>query len=154
MLNIFFITKCYICPSCDSLIAKILHITLGFFLLFGSTGFTVKKHFCQQELESISFLPTNSCCKSKSHSACKKAISGCEKDCCKSELAYFHSDQVQEIQEVEILSLKKRSLVLSSIFCTWNSLVAENFQLHRSYLTYKPPIVQRNLSTLFQVFRL
>lgn len=136
------------------MIANFLHITLGFFLLIGSTGFTIKKHYCQHKLESVSFLPTNSCCKFKSHRACKKSESDCEKGCCNSELAYFHSDQVQEIQEVKILSLEEASLFFSSIFFSSHKLKAENLQSHEHFLTYKPPIVQRNISTLFQVFRL
>jgi hypothetical protein len=136
------------------LIAKILHIVLGFFLLIGATGFTVKKHYCQHQLESVSFLPTKGCCKSKSHKTCKKANSGCKKGCCNSELAYFHSDDVQETQEVEIISLEETPFTTSPILSVWSSLKSDKFRQYRSFLTYKPPIVQRDISTLFRVFRL
>ena len=142
----------YICRNDDTLIRTFLHITLAFLVLIGTTSLTIKKHYCQQKLESISLLPTNSCCKSKAHSACKKVANSCKKGCCSDETVHIENDLDLKFDESEVFSsnqIKDVKLDISS-----NSTNVFSKEKHANFLTYKPPIVFLNISTLFQVFRL
>lgn len=134
------------------MIAKTLHIIFAFLILISSTGFTLKKHYCQHKLENVSFLPTSSCCKSKAHSSCKSANDGCKTGCCSNEIEYFSLDQDLKIQEIEIFSFQELLQFYPSIKDTWDK--SEGTESANNYLTYKPPIVQRDISVLFQNFRL
>ena len=134
------------------MIKKILHITFAFLVLICSTGFTLKKHYCQHKLESISFLPTNGCCKSEAHGSCKLTTSNCENGCCSNELEFVHLDQDLTITKPEVLSFKQISQILASLKPFNIGLKVSTYT--KDFLSFKPPIVRRNISTLFQVFRL
>jgi hypothetical protein len=121
-------------------------------VLICSTGFTLKKHYCQHKLENISFLPINGCCKSKAHGSCKLTSSNCEKGCCSNELEFVHFDEDLKIHEVETLSFKSISQIITSV--EWFEVHLTTNSHTQNFLTFKPPIVRRNISILFQVFRL
>lgn len=135
------------------MIAKILHITFAILVFLSSAGITVRKHYCQNKLESISFLPTNSCCKSKKHSACKKSADNCKKGCCSSEYVYFQSDQDLQIQHIEELSFNFPIQNIAVHFTDLTTSFTE-FLTAKKYLIYKPPIVLADISVLYQIFRL
>jgi hypothetical protein len=134
------------------LIAKILHITFAFLVLLSSTGVTVKKHYCQNKLENVSFLPTSGCCKTATHHACKKSVNDCKKGCCSNELEYIHLDQDFQVQKIKTFALDHLQIaaVLPSIFENQSS----SFLVATKYFNYEPPPILSDFSVLFQVFRL
>jgi hypothetical protein len=112
----------------------------------------LKKHYCQHKLENVSFLPLEKCCKSKAHSSCKQQASNYKKGCCSSEFEYVHLDQELLTQEYEVVSFKQLNLLSSSIKHHWIQPIEITFT--QNFLSYKPPIVQSDISVLFQIFRL
>ena len=134
------------------MIAKILHITFAFLVLLSSTGITVKKHYCQNKLENVSFLPTSGCCKTAKHHACKKADTDCKKGCCSNELEYLHLDQDFQVQKINTFPLDQilNVAVFTSIFEVDSAPIA----VIKKNLNYKPPIIHSDISVLFQVFRI
>ena len=133
------------------LITKLIPVILAFCVFVGSTGLTLKKHYCQQQLESISLLPSGGCCQSKSHKACKMSASECKKGCCDNEVEYIHLDQDLQVEKYPNLSLRfsadfqASSLILTQQFWAWSR--------NHSTPTFKPPLLKRNIAVLFQVFR-
>ncbi|MFT4759157.1 MAG: hypothetical protein ACI9XO_003495 [Paraglaciecola sp.] len=134
------------------MIAKILHILFAFLVLLSSIGITVKKHYCQNKLENVSFLPTSSCCKTAKHHACKKSDTDCKKGCCSNELEYIHLDQDFQVQKVNAFSLDQ--IKIAAIFTAVFEVDLTHITAIKNYTNYKPPIIRSDISVLFQVFRL
>lgn len=78
-------------------------------------------------------------------------MGGCKKGCCTTEGQYFHLDQDQQIPQVGI-DLPNR-LVVALVSPNWAAQLPINDPKAYQYCTYRPPIVPRNISIFFQVFR-
>lgn len=139
--TIFLFLRYQICMT-----AKIFHIVLAISVLFSTTGILLGKHICKKEMQTMDLMVD-------SNSNCKNTCgpNSCEKDCCSSEFQYFETDQEKYLQIIDLPSLNKPGL-LAAVFLVFKieppSL--DNNTLH--YQTYRPPIVHRDISVLFQSF--
>ena len=123
--------------------AKSLHILLLLSVLFSSTGFVLGKHHCQRmELAENSGEERVATCAD---------MGGCKKGCCSTEAQYYHLDQDQQVLQMGN-DLPNRPNVISIESICYSKTIAGH--LHTlSYHTYLSPIVKRDISVLFQVFR-
>ena len=123
--------------------AKILHILLLIAVLSSSTGFVLGKHHCQrmEQAESNGEEKVATCAD----------MGGCKKGCCSLEAQYYHLDQDQQVSQIgNDLPTRPEIVPISNVNY---ALVATTHNNTTSYRNYLSPIIYRNISILFQVFR-
>lgn len=78
---------------------------------------------------------------------------GCKKGCCSTEFTYFQNDQDLQIQDFDFKKLKKP--VSPTAIIPSPNLSFSIFEINSStFLSYKPPIAERDIPVLFQSFLL
>lgn len=138
------------------MLVKALHIILSIAVLLSTTGFTLSEHVCQSELQSVSVFSESGGCDSKM-APCQRGGTCCSMDekegksCCTSSSEYFQSDQDKQTQAFEFKQLKSPDFlaVITVVFCI-QLPIFETAQVN--YLTYRPPIVCKDLLVFLQTF--
>ncbi|MEZ4954996.1 MAG: hypothetical protein R2825_15630 [Saprospiraceae bacterium] len=131
--------------------ARILHIILAISVLFSTTGILMGKHFCKQERQTEKVLAkTKSCCQSN-NATCGSENNGCDKDCCSHEYEYFQSDQDKLVQNADLPSLNKPAF-LSTLLLVFDIEIPSFDNNTLQFQSYRPPIVERDISVLLQTF--
>lgn len=132
-------------------------------MFLSSTGFSMNIHYCQDQLQGISFISKDKCCSDKNiKSTCHKTKNNCHHDtaetektdldnCCHNEkLVIDKSDvdaitpQLGNIQDINIEVIN--TFVATSVF---------NYRLKADVQTdaqYKPPLSDRDIQVLYQSF--
>lgn len=116
----------------------LLAFFLAILVFLTSSGFVLGKHHCKMKAANASF----SC-----------AEMGCQKGCCSTEFQYFKLDQDQQISNLDMNQLKTPE-VFAAILTIFQIDFPSKNTLSSKFQTYKPPIVESDISVLFQVFRL
>ncbi len=134
---------------------KIASGFLALIVLLSSFSFTINKHICGGEVANTTlFISADNCgmemqtCENKSS---KQVTSFQKEPCCKdiSELIQGN-DNNQQAKEFQ-LNIPTLEFLTTFIYTYLN-----NFKETTSlkYVTYKPPLVFKNIQSLFQVFRI
>lgn len=132
-----------------------LHIILSFFLFFSSTGLTINAHFCtgNYKYSSLFVKPTNCCAKVQGHypskDSCKDEVN--QTPCCQNEANFFKSSQNQNFTDASISEIELptfQAILPADLFKR-----TSHQWLDIDYLNYKPPLILKDISILFQVFR-
>lgn len=121
-------------------------------ICISTTGIIISKHYCQQKLKGISLVQNENSCSVSTEGFCQKENNSCQKGCCESELEYFQADEQNKIFEIEEWETKTLQITVIAIIPF--ELFAKVVSYAPNFLTYKPPIVLRDISALFQIFRL
>lgn len=141
--------------------AKVLHILLALSVVFSTTGFTLSKHFCQEEVQHVRmFVKAESCQHNKTAAPCQTGRPHCDshgdidhKGCCTNTFNYYKLDQDKEAQSFQYKSLKVRVL-LATVLVVFNIELPADDLHFLAYQTYKPPIVCDDFQSMLQTFRL
>ena len=143
------------------MITRVLNIILATVVLFSSTGFIVSNHYCQNELKGTSlFIPVEGCDDMPVKTSCSSDKNSCSNhtgddgNCCDNERTYYKLDQDQQVQTFELNNLLKNPVLLSVIFVALNIDFPTVDKQTRHFLTYKPPIVSKDIPLLLQTFLL
>lgn len=137
---------------------RFFHITLAVLIFISSSGFTVNSHFCQNQLQSISiFLQPNSChnnpvrfLKAGTKKCCKPQYSRENENCCHTEKEYVKLDLDQYLFK-QYLKEKKGNFIEPFPFYNQPADAAFALKKVKSY-NYKPPLIEFDFQTVFQVF--
>jgi hypothetical protein len=139
-------------------LTRFLLIVFSFSIFFSSTGLLIQKHFCQNELQSISlFLNAKSCHSDSSHQcnftkkSCCQIITSKEKDnCCHNQSEYVKLELDQYLFKYY---LKNKSTDFVGLLKYFNQQSFYFFiKKEVKFFNYKPPLIKFNLLSLFQVF--
>lgn len=137
------------------MIIRFLHIILAVFLFVSTTGLAINSHFCtgKYKYSALFVEPTNCCAKVQGHypseDSCQDEAN--QTPCCQNKASFFKSNHNQNftdnsVQEVEFPTFK---IIPSPI----NLLTTTKYQwLDIDYLNYKPPLISKDVSILFQIF--
>ena len=137
---------------------KTLHITLAFLTLAVSSGITLNLHYCQGHLEKIALFstpkschePIKSCCASKQQKACHKGDNH-DDNCCKNKSEFVKFDEQYTVKHEDANMDTRLPLVAVITVLVLNPLsTVESNSV--DYLNYKPPLIERDISILFQSF--
>ncbi len=142
-------------------------------MLISSFGFSLDVHFCGDEIKSVGFFGADECemenaltekstlppchrMSEKSSSHCKKSIVGEQQvktpPCCHNET--FNYEASTELNK-SVLDLEKVSNV--SAVLVYVALINHLFSFEKeqvSFYNYKPPLIDQDISVLYQVFRI
>jgi hypothetical protein len=138
--------------------SKILSITLAFIVLFSSFSFTVNKHFCGGEVVNTTlFVDADNCgmdmtvCENDSSTfdVSKTVIK--KEPCCENTSEIIQGSKIEQ-QSIQALELPQIQFLTAFVYTYIN-----NFKETTSvseFVTYKPPLVGKDIQILFQVFRI
>lgn len=136
---------------------------LAALILVSSLTVSVDFHFCQGELKSVSLFgkaknchqmakKISGCCHNKKASTVKKLCSEEDKNCCNNERVLVASNLAKDVPVVAQLDLSDEfELSNLSILPLFHSLTLAYKDVH-PYAHYKPPLIKKLVSILFQIF--
>jgi hypothetical protein len=150
-----------------STLYRIIALTLAGLMFFTSVGFSVDTHYCQGQLKSFSFFgnatpchdmvdetPMKECPRHEKMMAENEERSVDKKNCCSNKTLYFHFDEDQQSQNVNLVvsqQLQQFVIAYVAVFL-YNDFIIESYAA--SYAHYKPPLVSRDIPVLFESFLL
>lgn len=141
------------------MLTKALTPFLACILFISTSGLLIQAHFCQNQLQSISlYLTSESCheadapsCNSSAKTCCQQKESTKSDNCChnttdfvKLDLdQYFFKDYSKE-KNFDFVGFSDYSKLQTTTSFFKNEII---------FLHYKPPLIDRDAASLFQVFR-
>ena len=138
------------------MIYKLVHIILAGLVLISTTGIVVNKHYCQNQLKNIAlFSKAKSCHDINKVSSCPlhNNHQNEDKGCCDEETDFIKSDEEFVMTSSDFVDLEQPA-VLATIYILLQ-LELPSFDANTlHYLTYKPPIVFRDIPVLLETFLL
>lgn len=141
-----------------NLIQKSIHIVVIFSVLLSTTGLVIHKHYCQDELKSVSFLveadhchetaPMPPSCPFHSSHDTKNSVPS---DCCDNEVEYLKSDQDLQIESNQ--NSISQTFVHQIVYYVVNEwILSELICSFPHYLNFKPPLIVCNVILFLQTF--
>jgi hypothetical protein len=136
-----------------AILKKISAILMAFVVLFSTMSFSFSEHYCGDHLVDFSLFSKAESCGMAMESA--PANSDCntfKKDCC--------SDIIKQVKGLDELSVVytnlnlEQQVFLASFTYTYLNLF-EGFDTKiNTFKDYSPPLVDKDISVLYQVFRI
>lgn len=129
---------------------------MAFIVLFSSLSFTMNQHVCGGEIANTTFfIDADNCgmdmnvCKNDTS---KQQTSVDKEPCCKDISTLIQGNDNN--QQAQHLSLQIPQLEFATAFVYTYVLRFKEISSISLYAMYKPPLVYKNIQTLFQVFRI
>lgn len=134
---------------------KISTLLLASLVLLATSSLSLTTHFCGEQLIAYSFTETVKTCSSAIASKAIKKIASVSKKSCCSNKHIEKKAQNELLQKKNTTDFDIEKLVCYTNFFTTNNdfkyaLTSNNIP----YLHYSPPLLLRDRSVLFQVFRI
>lgn len=142
---------------------RITALLMAFLMLVSATGFSMDLHYCQNQLQGFSLIgKAKSCHEKRATVSCHTEKAGCqhlqnkvdpaeEDDCC-------HNKKVI-VKSNDTLATSPQAFVQNDQFAAYitsfHNLLSFNDQVEKeiqSYLNFKPPIPNKDIQLLYQVF--
>jgi len=137
---------------------RIIALVLAFLVLATSAGLAVDTHYCQGHLKTFSvFGQARGCsdmeemapsCTRQHENTCGERMGN--RKCCENRLQYFQPDQNQ-------FSQISNSISANPVIPVAAVVSVSKWEYHHdtpAFFRYKPPLIQRDIPVLMQVFRL
>ncbi len=134
------------------MILRILHIFLACLVLVSTTGLTINKHYCKNELKNVAFFVKAKACHETKKVTCPHHQPTDEKPCCENTTDYFiaDTDQVYPTNHLEVTSFDEIGIdPLFYVLTSHNN----SFPLYNEWLCFRPPpllVFQQHTSWLQQ----
>ena len=139
---------------------QISSLFLAVLVLAGSTGFTVNKHYCQGELQKVTFTEKVKqcpmCTKKQELPPCHKhmdpSTAFSDEKCCQNETELL---KVEDYNKAPKVNLEHK---ISFEFIALAQIILLDFSFDSTsqseYLNYKPPLIAQDIPVLVQSFLL
>lgn len=135
------------------LFRKIAAVLMAFVVLFSTMSFTYSKHYCGDFLvDSALFSKAKSCGMEMETASIDSDCNSFKKDCCSDEVNQIEGQSNLKI-DFNNLTFPQQELVAAFTYSYLN-LFHETINDKVSFLDYSPPLVDKNISVLYQVFRI
>ena len=139
------------------MVKKSVNIIIAVLILFVSSGVTLNLHYCKSELQKIALFTKpkscheaiKSCCGSKQQKACHRDDH--DGNCCKNESQFVKYDQQYTVQqEANKMDTKLPLVAIVAVLVLnpWSTIESNSVD----YLNYKPPLIEKDFSVLYQSF--
>lgn len=124
---------------------------LAIIVLFSTLSFTVDSHYCGGRLVDVAVFSEVSGCGMEMENEMSDEVSFSKKSCCKNETSIVEGNSIDQ-QVLKNLKLQQISFVTAFVV-SHNNLFLDNTQTSSRYL-YKPPIIHKDITVLFENFRI
>ncbi len=140
------------------MIIRFLNIVLALLVFVSSTGFTVNRHFCKNQLKDVRiFFKAEDCYQKyyvqKTKKSCHLEKKSCESNCCNNTSEYHKLDLDQQISSFDFKSFDDPYFI-GVLWLAMNFKLSTNDSKSIDYLNYKPPLIISDLSVDLQTFLL
>ena len=130
---------------------KLISLVLSLILLISTFSFTVESHFCGDHLVDIAVFSTVDGCSMEMKAKTSQEEKITKKGCCK-DVAHFVEGNSIEQQAIHELNLSQVYFVTSFVLSSQETLA--NTTCDDSFYQYIPPLVNRDITVLFENFRI
>jgi hypothetical protein len=135
------------------LFRKISSILMAFVVLFSTMSFTYSEHYCGDFLvDSALFSKAESCGMAMETASAESDCNSFKKDCC--------SDNVKQIEgqsnlkiDFNSLTIPQQDFVVAFTFSYINLFESIEKRIN-AFENYSPPLVNKDIAVLYQVFRI
>lgn len=141
------------------IINKIMAIFLTLIVLFTTTSYSVEKHICEGEVFSVSLFGTAENCGMESDYFDFIKSNGTynfntlsNESCCQDESLLITGSTVQ--QDSGISFKTDKTYFLASSIISANQLIEINANTSKQYKNYIPPLIVKDISVFYEVFRI
>ena len=130
---------------------KLISLVLSLILLISTFSFTVESHFCGDHLVDIAIFSTVEGCgmEMKARTSEEKEIT--KKGCCRDDAHFVEGNSIEQ-QAIHKLNLPQVYFVASFVMSSQETLA--NTTSDDSFYQYIPPLVDRDITVLFENFRI
>lgn len=129
---------------------KITALVMVTILLLSTSSFSLYKHFCGDNLVTISTERIENCCDSETFLAQSNKLIFSEEDCCKNETTFKKVQLFDYTNSVKIT--KSQVLFLSSFYFSFIQNLTSVTTSKNYYKDFSPPSLVLNKQVLFQTF--
>jgi hypothetical protein len=133
------------------LIHKLFSGLLAIIVLFSTISFTVDSHYCGERLVDVAVFSEVSGCGMEMRKEMCDGVSFSKKSCCKNETSIVEGNSIDQ-QVLKNLKLQQINFVTAFVV-SYNNLFLYKTQVSSLYL-YKPPIIHKDITLLFENFRI
>lgn len=141
------------------IINKIMSIFLTMIVLFTTTSYSVEEHICGGNVYSVSFFGTAENCgmendiiEFRESNQSNNFIALSNESCCHDESKLVAGSTAQ--QDSGISFKTDKTYFLASYILSANQLIEINADTSEQYKNYIPPLIIKDVSVLFEVFRI
>ena len=145
-------------------ISKILAPFLTLMVFISSMSCTIDFHYCQGQLKSYSLLgkakncheiseKIASCPHHQNENSDSLACTEDDKNCCSNETIHIESDIDKPLINLDFLTIDSHYFVVAFKASTFTDLLGE-VEDNIPHAHYKPPLIQKDISVLFESFLL
>jgi hypothetical protein len=133
------------------LLHKISSILVAFLVLFSTLSFTVDRHYCGERLIDVAVFSEASGCGMEIEKGNSDVLSFSKKSCCKNETSIVEGNSIDQ-QALQKLKLPQIHF-LTAFLVSYDNFFVDTTQASSLYL-YKPPIIHKDITLLFENFRI
>jgi hypothetical protein len=142
----------------SSLAYRFIALCMAALVFLSTAGITVDFHYCKGELKSFSFFGKAKPCHEPSLKQCpfhKKMMvkSNDKKGCCENKTVHFQSDSEQKVQAYNFNLEQTLQKLITPFGIVYSPEISFEKEIS-SFVRYKPPLIPRDISVLFQSFLL
>ena len=130
---------------------KISSILVAFLVLFSTLSFTVDRHYCGERLVDVAIFSEANGCGMEIEKEINDELSFSKKSCCKNETSIIEGKSIDQ-QALQNLELQQINFVTAFVV-SYNNLFVNTTEVSTLYL-YKPPIIHKDITILFENFRI
>lgn len=141
---------------------RIISLTMAFLLLLSSSGISMDVHFCQGKFKRANLLGKAKTCEQVNDCLikCGKEIKSCHSDgedgdhkgCCENQSVQLDLDfDAADITPTDLSKTQKQFLTAFTYTYVLNLVPTKD---KPKFTTYIPPPLEKDISILFQIFRL
>ncbi len=135
------------------LFRKITAVLMAFVVLLSTMSFTYSEHYCGDFLvDSALFSKAKSCGMEMEIASVESDCNSFKKDCCSDEVKKIEGQSNLKI-DFNNLTIPQQEFVVAFTYSYLN-LFDETINDKVSFLDYSPPLVDKDISVLYQVFRI
>ncbi|AOW21663.1 HYC_CC_PP family protein [Urechidicola croceus] len=129
---------------------KTISLALSLIVLFSTVSFTVDKHFCGEHLMDVAVFSAAENCGMEMIQKTSHEVQVKKKSCCRNEFQIVEGNSLEQ-QAIQKMEFPQLYFVVAFI-----SLFTESFDnsIEQSYCYYDPPLVKKDITVLFENFRI
>lgn len=131
-------------------IHKLISVLLSLVVLFSTFSFTVESHYCGDRLVDVAVFSEVHGCGMDMLSSSEGVQETSKKSCCRNEVDFVKGNSVE--QQAIQKSMLPQVYFVSALVVFYQDLYTSSVET--AYYQYKPPLVDRDITVLFENFRI
>jgi hypothetical protein len=129
---------------------KLISVLLSLVVLFSTFSFTVESHYCGERLVDIAVFSEVDGCGMEILSSSGGVQGIAKKSCCRNEIDFVKGNSID--QQAFQKNILPHVYFVVALLILYEDLFA--FSIETAHYQYKPPLIDRDITILFENFRI